>query len=273
MGRFSSPDALAWLSAHGARADSIELKAPLPPPAEPAAEALTGRRAPTWSMRQTFLLDTPELALVRAGVEVRLRLRSRGRYDLAVSARRDGASPDGHMPRGARVELDVVPGAVWQDIELRREIDAAAAAEVIAGAAASRGLLSAAQRAWARRCGGDAVGEAQLRGLTVHGPVAVRRLKVTAERLGLRRADLEVFRYPSGRELVELSTHCRPRDVRAAAAAFERLLDERGVAVAPRHRTKASAWQDELSRGGPCARPHPRFGATRERVRNSTGSQ
>lgn len=149
----------------------------------------------------------------------------------------------------AWVEFDVVSGALWQDIEVRREVDSAAATEVIAGAAASRELLSATQRSWARSGGNEVVDYAQLRELRVHGPLVVHRVKVAAERLGLRRADLEHFRYPSGRELVELSTRCWPQEVSTTATAFGQLFDERDVAVAQGYRTKTSVWQDEIGSG------------------------
>lgn len=251
MRRFGSPEALARLSTNTAHADSVELKTLLVPPAGPIAEALTGRAAPTWSVRQMYLLDTPALDLVRAGVEIRLRRRARGRYDLAVSVRRNGTA---RVPiaRGMRVELDVVPGALWQDIEVRRDIDATAATELIAGAVPPRTLLSTTQLSWARGGGQQVVHDARLRELTVRGPLVVHRVKVAAAPRGLPRADLEHFRYPSGRELMELSTRCQPHEVCGTAAAFERLLDERDVAVARTHRTKTSVWQDEIG----CGREH-----------------
>ncbi|MDN5930719.1 MAG: hypothetical protein L0I24_06615 [Pseudonocardia sp.] len=246
MWRFGSREALSWLSTNGAHVDSVEFKTLLVTPAGPAAEALTGRRAPTWSVRQSYLLDTEALDLVRAGVEIRLRRRARGRFDLAVCTRRSGTARERAIPRDVRVEFDIVPGGLWQDIEVRREVDPAAAAEVIAGETASQELLSATQRSWARNGGDKFVEDARLRELRVHGPLVVHRLKVGAERVGLRRADLEHFRYPSGRELLELSTRCWPQEVVATATAFEELIDERDVAVAPGHRTKASVWQDEF---------------------------
>jgi hypothetical protein len=246
VGRFGSTEALAWLGTHGAHADSVELKTLLVPPAGAAAEALTGRHAPPWSVRQTYLLDTAGLDLLTAGVEVRLRRRSRGRFDLAVSARRRGTDRDLIVPRGARVEYDVVPEGVWQDIEVRREIDSSTAAAVIAGSTKSRDLLSPTQCSWACRGGGEIVDDARLSELAVHGPLVVRRVKVAAPGLGLRRADLEHFRFPSGRELVELSTRCDPQEVAATAAGFEQLLDSRDVVVAPEYRTKTAMWQDEI---------------------------
>lgn len=246
MSRFGSPETLAWVRANGSHADSVELKTLLVPPAGPVAEALTGRREPPWSARAMYLLDTADLELVRAGVEIRLRRRARGRYDLSVSARRSATARERITPRGVRVEYDITAGELWQDIEVRCEVDSTAAADVIAGTATSRELLSAAQCAWASRGGHAVVDEARLRELEVHGPLVVHRVKAAARRLGLPRADLEHFRYPSGRELVELSTRCCPQDVHDTAAAFERLLDELDVVVAQGHRTKTSVWQDEI---------------------------
>lgn len=249
MGRFGSPEALEWLRAHGTPTDSVELKALLVPPAGAAAEALTGRHAPTWSVRQTYLLDTADLDLLQAGMEIRLRRRARGRFDLSVSARRTGAALERCPPRGARVEFDLVPGALWQDIEVRREIDSATAAAVIAGSAKSRDLLSATQCSWACGGGSDVVDDARLSELKVHRPLVVRRVKVAAAELGLPRADLEHFRFPSGRELLELSTRCGPRKVGATAAGFGQLLDSRDVVVAPTYRTKTSVWREEFGSG------------------------
>lgn len=247
MCRFGTPEVLARLGCHSAYADSVEFKALLVPPAEPAAEALTGRCTPTWSVRQMYLLDTSGLHLLRAGVEVRLRRRARGRFDLSVSVRRRGVTRERAVPRDVRVEFDVVPGALWQDIEVRCDVDPAAAAGVIAGSTASQELLSPAQRWWARRGGHGTVDDAALRALRVHGPLVVHRVKVAAARWGLRRAELEHFRYPSGRELLEVSTRCWPREAVATAAAFDQLLDDGDVAVVPGHRTKASVWQDEIA--------------------------
>lgn len=246
MGRFGSDEALTWLATHGTHADSVELKTLLVPPAGAAAEALSGRHAPTWSVRQTYLLDTADLDFLRAGVELRLRRRARGKFDLAVSARRRGTELGCYRPRGARVEYDVVPAGVWKDIEVRRDIDSSTAAAAIAGSTKSRDLLSMTQCSWACEGGSEAVDDARLSELRVHGPLVVRRVKVAAAHLGLRRVDLEHFRFPSGRELVELSTRCDPSEVRAVAAGFEQLLGERDVTVAPRYCMKTSVWHDEI---------------------------
>jgi hypothetical protein len=245
VGSFAAAEALAQLHGPGEDTASIEMKTLLVPPAGAAAEALTGRPSPTWSVRESYLVDTPSLDLIRAGVEIRLRRRARGRFDLCVSTRRSGITRPPTIPRGARVEYDVVPGTVWQDIEVRREIDRGAAAAVIAGSAESRQLLSPSQQAWACGGGSESVDEDLLKELLVHGPLVVRRVKVAAAE-GLSRADLEHFRFPSGRELLELSTRCCPPEARATAAAFEQLIHERDVTCAGDYVQKTSVWKDEV---------------------------
>ena len=142
----------------------------------------------------------------------------------AVSARRSGTADDRIPPRGVRVEIDVVPGAVWQDVEVRCDVESAAAAEVIAGMVEAGGLaLGAPARVGVprrRRGRRRRAGSGSCR-CTDRWWSAGSRSRRPA---GLPRADLEHFRFPSGAELVELSTRCcaagggRDRDgVRAVA--------------------------------------------------------
>lgn len=247
MAVFGTPEALSALCSGAGLADSVELKTLLSGPPGPAAEALTGRSAPTWSTRRSYLVDTPTLDLLRAGVEVRLRRRARGRYDLAVSARRVGSSAGRRAPRGGRVELDVVPGGLWLDVEIRHEVDPRAAQRAVDGDGGGAELLSPTQRTWACHGGDGAVDERLLGDLRVHGPLVVSRVKVAATRWGLRRADLEHFRFPSGAERVELSTHCGPREVAETVPAFERMLDEQQVVCATVYRPRTAVWRDELA--------------------------
>ena len=133
---------------------------------------------------------------------------------------------------------------MWQDLEIRREVEAGAAAHVIGGGLDPGELLSPPQRTWARRGGHDLVDEARLEELAVHGPLAVYRVKVTAQ-VGLRRADLSISGSRAGGNWWS-STHCGPHEVTATATAFEALIDEREIAVARWYRTKTALWKDEF---------------------------
>lgn len=241
-------DLLAWLSSHGSYAHGVELKLLLATPAGAAARSLTGRTAPRWRTRRHYLIDTPGLELARAGVEIRLRRRARGRHDLAVRARRTVDPGSRAAPRDARIELDVLPDALVETVELSRELDADRAGAVVDGSGSPAALLSATQRAWVGLGASDHLDDGVLDHLRVHGPLLVQRLKVPAAHHGGRRpARLEYCCYPSGRELVELSARCRPDEAPGTAAELEGLLDRGGLTAAAVHRLKSSVWRDEIA--------------------------
>jgi hypothetical protein len=225
--------------------DSVEVKILLGPGPEAAARALTGRETPRWRLRRLYLLDTPDLAIARSGVELRLRRRARGRHDLTVRARRrHGSGTRRPRPPGARVEFDVLPGVVWHTVELRREVDAALAEAVAAGRAGPGELLTPEQEEWLEEVAGTLPTET----LVAHGPLAVRRVGVPDSRFRAGRAHLEHCRYPSGRELTEFSTRCRPGAAARVAEEVTRFLAARGVVPAASHVTKTAVWLDELAR-------------------------
>lgn len=225
--------------------DSVEVKILLGHGPEEAAAALTGRTAPRWRLRRLHLLDTPDLTIARSGVEMRLRRRARGRHDLTVRARRRHGRGSGRPhPPGARVEFDVLPDAVWHTVELRRDVDPALAEAVVTGQARPAELLTPDQEEWLWA----AAGVFPTTSLVAHGPLAVRRVGLPDGRFRAGRAHLEHCRYPSGRELVEFSTRCRPDAAAEVAGEVTRFLAARGVAPSRLHFTKTAVWLDELAR-------------------------
>jgi hypothetical protein len=242
---FPSPRSADWQRLLDEDADSVEVKVLLGPGPDAAAAALTGRAAPRWRLRRLHLLDTPDLAIARSGVEMRLRRRARGRHDLTVRARRrHGRGARRPHPPGARVEFDVLPGAVWHTVELRRDVDPALAEAVADGTARPDELLTPDQEEWLWA----AAGVFPTASLVAHGPLAVRRVGVPDGRFRAGRAHLEHARYPSGRELVEFSTRCRPDVAGEVARDVTRFLAAAGVAPSHRHVTKTAVWLDELAR-------------------------
>ena len=246
---FPSPLSDHWQRMLEEDVDSVEVKILLGPGPETAATALTGRDAPRWRLRRLYLLDTPDLTIARSGVELRLRRRARGRHDLTVRARRrHGSGIRRPRPPGARVEFDVLPGAVWHTIELRRDVDAALAEAVATGRAGPGELLTPEQEEWLEEVAGTQPTET----LVAHGPLAVRRVGVPERLFWAGRAHLEHCCYPSGRELTEFSTRCRPDAAGEVAREVTRFLAAQGVVPSHRHVTKTSVWLDELA-GSPGA--------------------
>lgn len=248
---FPPPRSADWQRLLEEDVDSVEVKVLLGSGPEKAAAALTGRAAPRWRLRRLHLLDTPELTIARSGVEMRLRRRARGRHDLTVRARRrHGPASRRPRPPGARVEFDVLPDAVWHTVELRREVDPALAEAVVAGTARPDELLTPDQEEWLWAAAGDF----PTASLVAHGPLAVRRVGLPDDGFRAGRAHLEHCRYPSGRELVEFSTRCRPDAAGEVAGEVTRFLAARGVVPARLHLTKTAVWLDELARSAGTSR-------------------
>ncbi len=246
---FPSPRSGDWQRIVDADVDSVEVKVLLSSGPDAAAEALIGRSDKRWRVRRVYLLDTPDLDFAHAGVEMRLRRRARGRHDLTVRARRRhrGGSRRARPP-GARVEFDVLPGAVWHTVELRHDVDPSLAEAVAAGSARPRELLTAEQEDWMWASAADSLpADALVTRLVAHGPLAVRRVGVPGSRFRAARAHLEHCRYPSGRELVEFSTRCRPEAAARVAGEVTDFLAARGVAPSRSHTTKTAVWLDELA--------------------------
>lgn len=243
-----------WQSIVDEGVDSVEVKILLGPGPDAAAAALTGRTTSRWRLRRVYLLDTPDLDFAHAGVEMRLRRRARGRHDLTVRARRRHGGTRRPQPPGARVEFDILPGAVWHTVELRRDVDASLAEAVAEGIAFPQELLTPDQEEWMRAAAEDLSAAALASTLVVHGPLRVSRVGVPGSRFRVARAHLEHCRYPSGRELVEFSTRCRPESAGRVAEEVLRFLASQGVAPSGSHDTKTAIWLDELARAVPTSR-------------------
>ena len=258
MPRFGSAEALARLGADGAHADSVELKALLVPPAGAGRRGADGTSRAHLERAARSTCSTPSRSTWSAPA-------SRSACDAgpavgstsSVSARRSGTADDRIPPRGVRVEIDVVPGAVWQDVEVRRDVESAAAAEVIAGMVkpgdcsrrpSARGRATAATRSST---------SSRLEELQVHGPLVVRRVKVAAAGLGLRRADLEHFRFPSGARagravhaVLRRRRWARPRRRSSGCSPSGTSRSRRGTARRPRCGARRSATAGGAEPGG-----------------------
>ena len=141
---------------------------------------------------------------------------------------------------------------VWHTVELRREVEACRAEAVAAGEASPAELLTPEQEDWLRAAAAGLPADALAALLVVHGPLQVSRVGVPGSRFRAARAHLEHCRYPSGRELVEFSTRCRPEAAGEVAGEVTRFLDTRGVAPSRSHATKTAVWLDELTRSSGC---------------------
>ncbi|MDD7965282.1 CYTH domain-containing protein [Actinomycetospora lemnae] len=242
---FPPPGDATWSSIAEAGAESVELKVLLVP-REGSTLRLAGRHGRVRT-RRLHLLDTPDLALAHRGVHVRLRDRGRDRWDLTVRVRGEDPVPGGAPPPGVRVELDVLPGAVFRSTQVREPVPAGRASACRDGRVDVHDLLTGDQAALLA----GAVPDLAEAALGVHGPLDIERGSVPRPQCRLAHARHERCRFPGGRVLEEFSARCAPADARVTAEAVAGFLTGHGLVPEPPHRTKTAVWADVLRAAHP----------------------
>jgi len=219
--------------------DSVELKLTVPESAHYAAAAALDLDPLEAQMRQVFFFDTPDLALNRAGVVVRARRIQRKGGDSVVKLRPVIPSELAETVRSAdgfATEVDAMPGAFVCSGTLKRSVDNADVRRVAAGAKPLKGLFSKAQRAFLAEHGPEGVG---LEDLSVLGPILVLNLKFEPSDFD-RRLVAELWSYPDGSRVLELSTKCAPGEAFQTAAEARAFLSQRGVDLSAEQETKTA---------------------------------
>jgi hypothetical protein len=218
-------------------ADSVELKLTVPEVSQRSAIRALNLDPLDAQIRQVFFFDTPKLSLDRKGVVVRAR-RVQGKGNDSVVKLRPVVPNE--LPKTLRkskdfvVEVDAMPGGFVCSGTLKRKLPPDAVARTVAGKSRLRKLFSPEQRAFFEEHAPDG---AQLDELAVLGPIFVLKLPFTPEELG-RRVVAELWLYPDGSRILELSTKCGPTDAFQTAAEARAFLAERGVDLGGEQQTK-----------------------------------
>ena len=216
--------------------DSVELKATVPESARSGAARALGIDPLDGQLRQVYFFDTPELELDSGGLVLRARRIQGRRGDSVVKMRpvvpRE-LSESLKKDSGFTVELDAMPGAFVCSGTLKRKVGNAEVHDVVSGASGIRGLFSAGQRKLV---------EAQARpgvfdDLTVLGPILVVKARFAPDEVGLRMV-AELWLYPDGSRLLELSTKCEPIEAFNAAARTRAFLGGHGIDLSGEQETK-----------------------------------
>ena len=222
------------------KADSVELKLTVPAADHRTAIAGLGLDPLEAQIRQVFFFDTPELTLNAAGVVARAR-RVQGRQgDTVVKLR--PVDPD-RLPEELRqspnvgVEVDAMPGGYVCSASLKAKADASDARAVALGELPIRRIFSKEQRAFFAAHAPDGL---RLKDLSVLGPIFVLKQNFTPRELA-RRLTAELWFYPDGSRILELSTKCTAADAFQVAAEARAFLSEKGVSLHGRQETKTKA--------------------------------
>jgi hypothetical protein len=218
-------------------ADSAELKLTVPEERQRSTITALGLDPLEAQIRQVLFFDTPDLALDKAGVVVRAR-RIQGRggdsvvklrpvipSDLPAKLRRSGAF---------RVEVDALPGGFVCSGTLKGTLSAADAKAGFAGDLPVRKLFSKEQR---RYYADHAPEGLTLDDLTPLGPIFILKLRLTPSELRDRLV-CELWLYPDGSRILEISTRCATGEAFQAAAELRAFLARRGVDMTGEQQTK-----------------------------------
>jgi hypothetical protein len=219
-------------------ADSVELKLSVPDSHRRSTVAALGMDPLEAQLRQVVFFDTPDLTLNARGVVVRARRIQRKQADSIVKLRPvDPATlPEGLLhDRRFSVEVDAQPGGFVCSGTMKDDAVADAdVKEVLAGRRAISTLFTKKQRALVATYTDDVV---ELDDLSVLGPINVAKLKWTPEDF-TRRLVAELWFYPDGGRILELSTKCAPADAFTVAAETKAYVASHGVDLGAEQQTK-----------------------------------
>jgi hypothetical protein len=132
------------------------------------------------------------------------------------------------------IEVDAMPGGFVCSGSIKRALPPNAVKAVIAGERAIRKLFSKEQRAFYEANAPEGV---ELDDLSVLGPIFVLKLKFSPEG-SPRPLVAEMWFYPDGSRILELSTKCAPAEAFQVAAETRAYLLGRGVELVGEQQTK-----------------------------------
>jgi hypothetical protein len=211
-------------------AGSVELKLTIPESEQRSTFMALGMDPLGAQVRVVSFYDTPDLQLESAGVVVRSR-RVAGKGDDSVVKLRPVVPSE--LPRKVRespwcmIEVDAMPGGFVCSASMKG-VPTTPVLDVAAGTAPLRKLYSKEQRAFFAEHAPAGIG---FEDLVLLGPIFVLKLKATPQGFA-RKMVVELWLYPDGTRILELSTKCAPSEAFQVAAEARAFLAERNIEIA-----------------------------------------
>jgi hypothetical protein len=193
--------------------------------------------------------DSVELKLTVPDSERRSTVMALGMDALDAQIRLRPVVP-GELPAGLRssknlvVEVDAMPGGYVCSASFKGTLGTTDVQQVAVGKRAIRKLFSKEQRAFVTA---HAPGGLGLDDLTMLGPINLMKLKFSPAAYR-RRLVAELWMYPDGSRILELSTKCAPAEGFQVAAETRAFLAEQGVELSGEQQTKTKAALEYFSK-------------------------
>jgi hypothetical protein len=233
-----SGEELNALLALSKQSDSVELKLTVPEGHQRSAVIALGMDPLEAQIRQVVFFDTPDLALDAAGVVVRGR-RVQGKGDDSVVKLRPVVPtelPDRlRRSGGFRVEVDALPGGFVCSATMKGALRPTEVKAALAGALPIRKLFNKEQRAFFKEHAPEGI---TLNELSILGPIFVLKLRLNPDEFDRRRLVAEVWLYPDGSRILELSTRCGTAEAFQVAAELRAYLSAHDIDLSGEQQTK-----------------------------------
>ena len=229
-------------------ADSVELKLTVPEQSHRSAVEALGLDPLDAQIRLVCFFDTPDLRLNKEGVIVRAR-RVQGREDDSVVKLRpvvpDELPDQLRAAPGMVVELDAMPGGYVCSASMKARLKSTTEVKKrLRGKRETRKLFTKPQRRFFEL---HAPADLALDDLEILGPIFVLKLNSTPKDFG-RKLCTEMWLYPDGSRILELSTKCAPAEMFQVAAEARGFLGARGIDLSGRQQTKTKTALSQFSK-------------------------
>jgi len=242
-----SGERLAEMLALIDQSDSVELKLTVPESHQRSAAMALGMDPLQAQMRMVVFFDTPELTLDKHGVVVRAR-RVQNKGDDSVVKLRPVVPSE--LPKAVRrspsfgVELDASPAGFVVSGSFKGVPAPGSVLKVMTGGGSVRKLFSTEQQALFAENAPEGVG---LDDLSLLGPLLVFKLKSSPDGFD-RRLVTEMWLYPDGTRILELSTKCEPSEAFQVAAETRAYLASRGIDLGSEQQMKTRTAMEYFSK-------------------------
>jgi hypothetical protein len=221
-------------------ANSVELKVTIPENAQNQVLGALGVDPLDARLRQVFFFDTPELTLSKKGLVVRARRIQDAGADTTVKLR--PVVPD-ELPKSLRkdpaftIEVDAMPSGFVCSGSLKGVSTNDAVRAAADGRLKMRKLFARGQRDLFDQHAPDGLA---LDDLAILGPINVLKLKMIPKAFG-RKVAVELWSYPDGSRILELSTKCAPSEGFQVAAEVRARLAANDLDLSGDQQTKTQA--------------------------------
>jgi hypothetical protein len=219
---------------------SMELKVVVPVPTHRATIESIGLDPVEAQPRQAYFFDTTKFDLNQAGVVVRARRIQGGRADTVIKLRPvEPSTVDKELRRSEsfKVELDAMPGGFVCSASLKGRCTGQEVLNVTAGKAPLKSLFSKEQRDFYAK---HAPPHISMESLVTLGPTYLLKAKHKPANYN-RGIVVEMWLYPDGSRILEISTKCLPSEAFQAGVEFRAYLANCGIPLLESDQTKTRA--------------------------------